>query len=209
MSARSGVNPGRRGSSTAEPATGRRKDWREEQLARRCMQRMEAGRDERKRQVAARRGSAAAGGGELVPMDAQALCKGIICAEMDDSWEGLSEDAYAELMYAAALLSLAGSHSACRGRRSRSRGRSPSRSHSASHSHSRSRSRSPSRSSSRSPSVSRSRGRSPRRCAVADRFMEQITVTLTLPLTLARYAMEQTLLREMREDVASLGAEAV
>ena len=121
MSARSGVNPARRGSSTAEPATGRRKDWREEQLARRCMQRMEAGRDERKRQVAARRGSAAAGGGELVPMDAQALCKGIICAEMDDSWEGLSEDAYAELMYAAALLSLAGSHSARRGRPSRSR----------------------------------------------------------------------------------------
>jgi len=45
--------------------------------------------------------------------------------------------------------------------------------------------------------------------------MEQITVTLTLTLTLtisltlARYAMEQTLLREMREDVASLGAEAV
>jgi len=37
--------------------------------------------------------------------------------------------------------------------------------------------------------------------------MEQITVTLTLTLTLARYAMEQTLLREMREDVASLGAE--
>ena len=83
------------------------------------MQRMEAGRDERKRQVAARRGSAASGGGELVPMDAQALCKGIICAEMDDSWEGLSEDAYAELMYAAALLSLAGSHSARRGRPSR------------------------------------------------------------------------------------------
>ena len=54
-------------------------------------------------------------------MDAQALCKGIICAEMDDSWEGLSEDAYAELMYAAAPLSLAGSHSACRGRPSRSR----------------------------------------------------------------------------------------
>ena len=56
-----------------------------------------------------------------MPMDAQALCKGIICAEMDDSWEGLSEDAYAELMYAAALLSLAGSHSARRGRPSRSR----------------------------------------------------------------------------------------
>ena len=173
MSARSGVNPGRRGSSTAEPATGRRKDWREEQLARRCMQRMEAGRDERKRQVAARRGSAAGGGGELVPMDAQALCKGIICAEMDDSWEGLSGDAYAELMYAAALLSLAGSRSARRGRPSRSRGRgrgrSPSRSHSANHSRSRSRSRSPNR----SPSASRSRCRSPRRCAVAREAVEQ------------------------------------
>ena len=61
-------------------------------------------------------------------MDAQALCKGIICAEMDDSWEGLSEDAYAELMYAAALPSLAGGHSARRGRPSHSRSRSCSRS---------------------------------------------------------------------------------
>ena len=102
MSARSG----RRG-STAEPATGRRKDWKEEQLARRCMQRMEAVRDERRKQVAARRGSLAAGGGEVVPMDAQALCREIISAEMHssssssgDPWDGLSTDAYTELMIA-------------------------------------------------------------------------------------------------------------
>ena len=68
------------------------------------MQRMEAVRDERRKLVAARRGSSAAGGGEVVPMDAQALCREIISAEMHSSGgdprEGLSEDAYTELMIA-------------------------------------------------------------------------------------------------------------
>jgi len=68
---------------------------------------MEAVRDERRKQVAARRGSLAAGGGEVVPMDAEALCREIISAEMHssssssgDPWDGLSTDAYTELMIA-------------------------------------------------------------------------------------------------------------